>query len=85
MIHATIRISETGGHWQVHELAVSDRAGTLQHVTPTHHVYLSEEEAILFAKYQARLKISEVWPSISVDSIKWDIKTITKPSPEISV
>jgi hypothetical protein len=58
MIYATIRISETGGHWEVHELAVSDHAGTLQHVSPTRHVYLSEEEAILFAKYQARLKIS---------------------------
>jgi hypothetical protein len=75
MIYATIRISETRGHWQVHELAVSDRTGALQHVSPTPHIYPSEEEAILFAKYQARLKISEVWPSISVDSIKWDIKT----------
>jgi hypothetical protein len=76
MILATIRLYETQGQWRIRELGVSDGLGTSQHLWRARETYASEEEALLTAKYQARLRITETWDFDALDYITWDIKTI---------
>ena len=79
MIRAMIRLYETQGQWKIRELEVSDGFGTSQHVWRARGTYISEEEAIIMAKNQARLRIAETWDLAALDYINWDIKTIVNP------
>jgi len=79
MIRAKIRLHETEGQWKIRELGVSDGLGRSQHVWRARETYASEEEALLTAKYQARLRITETWDFAALDYITWDIKTIVHP------
>jgi hypothetical protein len=77
MIHARIRIYKTLGQWKVYELGVSDGLGMSQHVLRAYGIYDSEQEAITIAKYEALLRIAEMWNSIPENEIIWDIRTIS--------
>ena len=77
MIHVRIRMYETSGQWKVYELSVSDGRGMSEHVLRPRGVYDSEQEAITLAKYEALLRMAEMWNSIPENAIIWDIRTLS--------